>query len=56
MNNAWTIVGPLYCKNRGMKYVDYNDAEKQNKKIGKTHFIFALVKALDQIFLKIQKM
>ncbi len=41
--NAWRIAGPLFCRNKNIKYVDYNDAERQLKQTnGKTHFIFAL--------------
>ena len=37
------LAGPLYCQKKDIHYVNYNEAEKQQKQaISKAHFIFAL--------------
>lgn len=41
---SWMLAGPLYCHKKGIHYVDYNQAEDQQKQttISKAHIIFAL--------------
>ena len=29
--NAWLLAGPIYCLNKGIQYVDYNEAQRQIK-------------------------
>jgi hypothetical protein len=40
---AWAIAGPIFCQEKGIQYVPFNEAQNQIQSFNqKAHFIFAL--------------